>query len=118
MRSPLPEERTMNLRALLLPLLFGAITALADNITVSTLITTPLAIEGLTNDLQGNLYVPGRSPGAGLPCPVWRIPLDSPSLIVVGMVPAPSATGQCSPSGLAFGPDGKLYVTETDRIYR
>src|SRR5213075_2378597 len=81
-------------------------------------ITTPLVIEGLTNDSSGNLYAPGRTPGAGLPCPVWRIPLENPTLTIVGLVPAPSATGQCSPSGLAFGPDGMLYVTETDRIYR
>src|SRR5258706_2523732 len=106
-------------RALLFSAVFatGAAAALAD-VTVSTLITTPLVIEGLTNDAQGNLYAPGRTPGAGLPCPVWRVPIASPTLTIVGLVPAPSATGQCSPSGLAFGPDGKLYVTETDRIYR
>lgn len=86
--------------------------------TVSTLITTPLVIEGLTNDDNGNLYTPARATTAGQPCPVWRVPLDHPTLTVVGYVPAPSATGSCSPSGLAFGRDGKLYVTQTDRIYR
>jgi sugar lactone lactonase YvrE len=106
-----------NARSLLLSLLVAGLPAMAD-ITVSTLITTPLVIEGLTNDDNGNLYAPGRTPGAGLPCPVWRIPIENPSLTIVGLVPAPSASGQCSPSGLAFGPDGKLYVTETDRIYR
>src|SRR6187399_1888849 len=105
-------------RAMLLCMLaLGANAALAET-TVSTLITTPLVIEGLTNDAQGNLYAPGRTPGAGQPCPVWRVPIENPTLTVVGLIPAPSATGQCSPSGLAFGPDGKLYVTETDRIYR
>jgi sugar lactone lactonase YvrE len=84
----------------------------------STLITTPLGIEGLTNDDQGNLYTPGRAAKAGDPCPVWRISLDNPSLVLVGNVPAPSATTSCSPSGLQFGPDGQLYVTQTDRIYR
>ena len=106
-------------RALLFSAVFGAgaTVALAD-VTVSTLITTPLVIEGLTNDDQSNLYAPGRTPGAGLPCPVWRVPIENPTLTIVGLIPAPSATGQCSPSGLAFGPDGKLYVTETDRIFR
>jgi sugar lactone lactonase YvrE len=86
--------------------------------TVSTLITTPLVIEGLANDLHGNLYTPGRATTAGQACPVWRVPISNPSLTIVGLIPAPSATGSCSPSGLAFGPDGMLYVTQTDRIYR
>jgi len=92
--------------------------AMAADTSVTTLITTPLVIEGLTNDDDGNLYAPGRTPGVGLACPVWRVNMDSPALVMVGQVPAPSATTQCSPSGLAFGPDGQLYVTETDRIYR
>jgi sugar lactone lactonase YvrE len=86
--------------------------------TFSTLITTPLSIEGLTGDNRGNLFVAGRNAGAGVPCPVWRINIASPSLVLVGNVPAPSATGQCSPSGLTFDRLGNLYVTETDRIYK
>ena len=82
-----------------------------------TLVTTPLAIEGLTGDHVGNLYTTGRSPGAGLPCPVWRISLASPILVVVGFVPPPSATGQCGPSGLAFGANGNLFFSESDKIY-
>jgi sugar lactone lactonase YvrE len=85
--------------------------------TFSTLITTPLAIEGITSDYMGNLYVPGRTPAPGLPCPVWRVNIANPSLVLVGNVPAPSATGTCSPSGLAFDRFGKLYVTQTDSIY-
>jgi sugar lactone lactonase YvrE len=106
------------MRRTCIALLLASAALCAHAVTVTTLITTPLAIEGLTNDDQGNLYTPGRATTAGQACPVWRIPVDNPSLTVVGLVPAPSATGTCSPSGLAFGPDGKLYVTQTDRIYR
>lgn len=91
--------------------------AWASGASFSTLITTPLAIEGLTNDNSGNLYTPGRNAGAGVPCPVWRVNIASPSLVLVGNVPAPSLTGQCSPSGLAFNRAGKLFVTEGDKIY-
>jgi len=107
-------------------LLFAAAAAQADptaaikdfGATFSTLITTPLGMEGMTSDYQGNLYVPGRA-AAGLPCPVWRIPIADPSLTVVGNIPAPSSTVACSPSGLAFGPDGQLYVTQSNNsIYR
>ena len=87
--------------------------------TFSTLVTTPLPIEGMTADDLGNLYMPARAAGAGVPCPVWRVDPNSPSpvLVVVGRIPAPSPTGQCTPLGLAFDRVGKLYVTETDKIY-
>ncbi len=110
------------LASILSSILLGALApaAVADGIGVNvyTLITTPFVIEGLTSDDQGNLYTPGRATNPGDPCPVWRIPIQNPSLTIVGLVPAPSATTNCSPSGLAFGPDGNLYVTQTDRIYR
>jgi sugar lactone lactonase YvrE len=107
--------------ALLLSFAAAAMPAVADDhnpyhVSVSTLITTPLAIEGLTNDNGRNMYAPGRA-AAGQPCPVYKVNLDHPQLTIVGNIPAP-ATGACSPSGLAFGPDGMLYVTQTDTIYR
>lgn len=86
--------------------------------TLSTLITTPLAIEGMTHDRQGNLYVPARNAGAGQPCPVWRVNVENPALVVVGFIPAPGATTQCLPLGLAFDRAGRLYVTEGDKVYR
>ncbi len=83
----------------------------------STLITTPLVIEGLTGDASGNFYTTGRNAGPGVPCPVWRINAASPALIVVGYIPAPSGSGQCSPSGLTFNEAGNLFVSENDKIY-
>jgi len=86
--------------------------------TFTTLITTPLNIEGMTGDDQGNLYVPGRALVAGAACPVWRVNIENPSsLVVVGFIPAPSPTGLCQPLGLTFDRAGKLFVTETDKIY-
>jgi sugar lactone lactonase YvrE len=89
----------------------------------STLITTPLGIEGLTGDNRGNLYVPGRRVvttlgDPGTPCPVWRVNIASPSLATVGNIPAPSATTVCSPSGIAFDRLGNLYVADGDKVYK
>jgi sugar lactone lactonase YvrE len=66
-----------------------------------------IGIEGLTADRRGDLYTAGRATGA--PCPVFRI--RGGASTVVGTLPAP-----CGPAGLAFGPDGRLYVADTDRI--
>lgn len=83
----------------------------------TTLVTTPLVIEGLAGDAGGHLYTTGRTPGNGVPCPVWRIALASVTPVVVGFVPPPSATAQCSPSGIAFGADGRLFISEGDKVY-
>jgi sugar lactone lactonase YvrE len=88
-----------------------------SNVSFSTKITTPLAIEGLSGDLAGNLYTTGRSPGAGIPCPVWRVSVARPALVVVGFIPAPSASDQCSPSGLTFNKAGDLFFCDGDKIY-
>ena len=85
-----------------------AATTAAQQSAFSTLITTPLTIEGLTDD-GARLYTIGR---AGSPCPVWQIDLVSPRLDVVGFIPSP-----CSPSGLAFNSSGQLFTVDGDRIY-
>ncbi len=87
------------------------------NASFTTLVTTPLVIEGLAGDRDGNLYSTGRTPGAGLACPVYRTSISRPGVSIVGYVPAYSATVQCSPSGLAFDAGGKLYICDNDRIY-
>ena len=79
-------------------------------LTFATLFKSPLVIEGLTGDGQGQLYTAARG---GDPCPVWRIDLDGAPTAVVGNIPAP-----CSANGLAFDAVGQLYVASTDKIYR
>lgn len=88
-----------------------------DNVEFSTLITTELVVEGLTGDSAGNLYTPGRQAGAGQPCPIYRVNVGAPAVVIVGFVPAPSPTGQCSPSGLTFNSAGSLFISEGDKVY-
>jgi len=89
-----------------------------DPVTFSTVVTTPLAIEGLTADADGRLYTTGRAGVNGAACTVWRVDPAAahPALVVVGFLPAPSATTQCSPSGLAFDARGALYFADGDRV--
>ena len=74
--------------------------------TWTTVFTPPagVGIEGLTADKRGDLYAPGRVTGA--PCPVFKAGTG-----VVGNLPAP-----CNPAGLAFGPDGRLYIADSGKI--
>jgi sugar lactone lactonase YvrE len=70
---------------------------------------SPLGLEGLTGDRQGNLYSAAR--GGSNPCPVWRVPAAGGAPVVVGNLPAP-----CGPAGIAFDAAGRLYVADGDRI--
>jgi len=86
---------------------------LPRNPSFTTLVKTPLAIEGLTGDAAHNLYTTGR---AAVPnrCPVWRIDTTAtaPALIQVGSIPnAPTA---CNPSGITFDAFGNLYVADAN----
>lgn len=81
---------------------------LPENVTFTTKIITPLAIEGLTGDNRGNLYTTGRA-ASPTGCPVWRINIDNPSLDQIGSIPNPTS---CNPSGIAFDHDGNLYIAD------
>jgi sugar lactone lactonase YvrE len=76
------------------------------NATVTTLITTPRLIEGLTGDHR-NLYTAASGTP---PCAVWRINIHNPSLIPIGFV-VPAA-GNCDLGGIAFNEVGNLFVAD------
>src|SRR5215467_5200619 len=70
----------------------------------TTVFKSTSAIEGLTGDDDGNLYVAQRGGASG--CPIQRLHPPDPTPTLVGTVPPP-----CSPSGLTFDATGKLYIT-------
>jgi sugar lactone lactonase YvrE len=76
------------------------------NATVTTLITTPRSIEGLTGDNQNNLYTGGWGTS---PCPVWQINLHKPSLTPVGFI---QSAANCILLGIAFNEIGDLFVAD------
>jgi sugar lactone lactonase YvrE len=80
--------------------------ALGRHATWTTIFNATNGIEGLTADGRGNVYVAERGADIAASCPVWRISTATQAATQVGFLPAP-----CSPSGIAFGRDGRLYVT-------
>ena len=99
--------KNARLVALVCALLACSAAAASDEVSFTTLVTTPLAIEGLTADAAGNLYTTGRQTDPALLCPVWRI--TGASLTVVGYLPN---VPFCNPSGIAFDAFGNLYVAD------
>jgi DNA-binding beta-propeller fold protein YncE len=77
------------------------------NATVTTLITTPRLIEGLTGDNHRNLYTAASGTP---PCAVWQINIHNPSLIPVGFIVP--AEGNCELGGIAFNQIGALFVAD------
>jgi sugar lactone lactonase YvrE len=78
--------------------------------TFGSVFLSPQPIEGLTGDNHGFLYAAARG-AAGMPCPVYRVPVGGGAMVVVGNLPAP-----CGPAGLAFDAHGRLFVGDGARI--
>lgn len=79
-----------------------------EHASFTTVFKSTLGIEGLTGDRRGNLYSAGRGTDS---CPVTRVPATGGTPVLVGSIPAP-----CSPAGLAFNADGRLFITNVDTV--
>jgi sugar lactone lactonase YvrE len=81
------------------------------NASFTTLAITPLAIEGLTGDENGNLYTTGRAPVPDR-CPVWVIDAAG-GLTQVGSIG--NAAPGCNPSGITRDREGNFYVADANQ---
>jgi sugar lactone lactonase YvrE len=82
--------------------------ALGDDASWTTVLDSPVGLEGLTSDRHGNLYTPGRGVD---PCPILRTTPSGGAPVVVGNIAAP-----CNPAGLAFDRHGDLFIADSGNI--
>ena len=88
-----------------------------EDATFTTVSVTPLAIEGLTGDDDGQLYTTGRA-AAPTPCPVWRIDAADPGgspVIPVQIGSIPNVSPGCNPSGIARDANGNVYIADANQ---
>jgi len=95
------------------------------NATFTTLVTTPLVIEGLTGDgtylyaAARQITLPGTpTPPNTNPCPIYRVKLVNPPSVMpvletIGYIPASNNALPCNPAGVAFDSLGRLFIAES-----
>jgi hypothetical protein len=95
------------------------------NATFTTLVKTPLVIEGLTGDgtylyaAARQITLPGTpTPPNNNPCPIYRVklvnpPSVTPVLETIGYIPASNNALPCNPAGVAFDSLGRLFIAES-----